>query len=155
VPRRQGRRPATSMDTCQYAIFLISPNEKIVKRGPMRLNRMRIAVWLSALATIAGTAAPAASAATTHAALPATPATSTTSCGASNVWLKVWGGTGEHCYTGNGSLAVTLPSVHEAQVLGSHEACLYSLLDETCGTGPDVLFIDPAINVTRITLLSF
>jgi hypothetical protein len=119
----------------------------------MRLNRMRLAVSLAALATAAGTAATTASAATTAAALPAAPATSTTGCGASNVWLKVWGGTGEHCYTGSGTLAVSLPAVHEAQVLGSHSACLDSLGRAVCGTGPDVIFISPVINVTRITLI--
>jgi len=120
----------------------------------MRLNRMRLALSLAALATMAGTAAPAASAATTTAALPAAPATSTTGCGASNVWLKVWGSTGEHCYTGSGTLAVSLPAVHEAQILGRHQACLSSLGRELCGTGPDVVFISPVINVTRITMLA-
>jgi hypothetical protein len=122
----------------------------------MRLNRLRIALPIAALATMAVTAAPAASAATTLSALPASPATSTTSCSASNVWLRVWGGSGEHCYTGNGSLAVSLPTVTRAQVLGSHQACLYAVVGrEVCGTGPDLLFISPPINVARISLITY
>ncbi len=115
----------------------------------MRLSRLRTALPIAALATMAVASAPAASAAT------ASPATSTTSCSASNVWLRVWGGTGEHCYTGNGSLAVSLPTVTRAQVLAPHQACLYSLGREVCGTGPDLLFISPPINVTRISLLTY
>jgi hypothetical protein len=122
----------------------------------MRLRRLRTALPLAALATMAVASAPAASAATTHSALPASPATSGASCSATNVWLRVWGGSGEHCYTGNGSLAVSLPTVTRAQVLGSHEACLYAALGRVvCGTGPDLLFISPPINVARISLLTY
>jgi hypothetical protein len=114
---------------------------------------MRIVVSLAALATMVGAAAPAASAATTHGTVRMTADTSTTSCSASSIWLKVWGSTGEHCYTGAGTLAVSLPGVYKAQVLGSHEACLIALGHESCGTGPDVLFISPAINVKSITMI--
>jgi hypothetical protein len=113
----------------------------------MRMTRMRIAVSAAALATMAGTVVPAMSAAA------ATPDTSTAGCGAASVWLKVWGATGEHCYTGAGTLAVNLPGVYKAQVLGSHQACLIATSREACGTGPAVLFINPAIGVRSISMI--
>jgi hypothetical protein len=120
----------------------------------MRLNRTRIAVLLAAFATMAGAAAPAASAAT-HGTPQIPMKTSPAPCSASSVWLKVWGSTGEHCYTGNGSIIVALPGVREAQVLGLHRACLYSPGRVTCVTGPRVVFIIPPIYVRQVTLTTY
>jgi hypothetical protein len=85
------------------------------------------------------------------------PATSPAPCTLSSVWLRVWGTTGEHCYTGNGAIIVARPGVREAQVLGLHQACLYSVspVRVTCVTGPRLVFINPPIYVQRITLTTY
>ncbi len=97
-----------------------------------------------------GTAASAASVAVPN----ISPAVSSESCGASSVWLRLWGSSGEHCYTGNGSLQVSLAGVNREQVLGSREACLESGTRRSCLAGPASAAISPPITVTEITLRS-
>ncbi len=79
----------------------------------------------------------AASAAVTASPAPAAPAIGPVSCGAPDVWLKLWDDTGESCYRGNGSLAVSLPGVRSEQIVGVHTVCLYASPSSSgCATGP-------------------
>jgi hypothetical protein len=118
----------------------------------MSLNRMPIAVVMAATATMLGAAATAASAATAPSAHPVSSATSPISCSASSVWLKLWGSTGESCYTGSGAEAVFLPGVYQGQVAGTHVACLFSSGHDSCVAGPATFRISPPISVNEITL---
>jgi hypothetical protein len=102
------------------------------------------------LGLTAGTAASAASVAAPSVSL----AVSSESCGSSSVWLRLWASSGEHCYTGSGSLQVSLAGVNREQILGSHEACLQSATKRSCLAGPASAAISPPITVTEITLSS-
>ena len=95
---------------------------------------------------------PAASSANAAATRRATPDTSTAKC--SSAWLRLWGSKGESCYSGDGSLAVDLPGIYRAQIVGEHQACL-SAADEfktLCMTGPGTFAISPPVQVLLITI---
>lgn len=121
-------------------------------KSAMSLRRVRIAALAIvplALCAAGGTAASASTAAGN-----AVPATSTRSCGSSGVWLRLWGSSGEHCYTGDGSLVVSLTGVSKEQILGRHDACLTSGTRRSCLAGPASVAISPPVTVTGITLSS-
>lgn len=90
------------------------------------------------------------------AALPAraTPDTVHSSC--TSAWLRLWGTSGEHCYTGNGSLTVNLPGVNRAQVVGKHLACLSTgpARRDLCVNGPGTVLIQPPAEVIKIVISS-
>lgn len=121
----------------------------------MNPRRRRVAAATAAAAAmILGLAGGTAASAATVAAPNVSPAVSGESCGSTSVWLRLWGSSGEHCYTGTGSLQVYLAGVYKEQILGSHEACLESGTKRSCLVGPATAAISPPITVTEITLSS-
>jgi hypothetical protein len=79
--------------------------------------------------------------------------TSGVPCSANSVWLKLWGSTGEHCYTGTGSVIVYLPGVDLLQVVGNHSGSLSNGSGRIISfSGPRTEGIDPPITVREITL---
>lgn len=76
------------------------------------------------------------------------------SCRSSRVWLRVVAAAGKSCYTGTGSLAVSLHGVTEVQVVGKHRACLTVPAGTACIQGPGTTRFDPPSDVTRISLSS-
>jgi hypothetical protein len=45
-------------------------------------------------------------------------------CRSPRVWLRVVAAAGKSCYTGTGSLPISLHGVTEVQIVGKHRACL-------------------------------
>ena len=79
------------------------------------------------------------------------PATSKVPCSSISVWLKLFGSSGENCYTGNGTKLVDLPGVREEQIVGRHEVCLRTSSGVRCALGPGTFFFLP-VTVTEITI---
>lgn len=96
----------------------------------------------------------AASATTLRPAQNAVPETTLVSCTSSLVWLRLFAATGEHCYTGNGTLIVNLAGVRTGQTTGEHTTCLFIALSAyVCETGGPVTFaFNPPANVRSVTI---
>jgi len=105
------------------------------------------AVVLSVLA-MTGQSAAAASSATPL----TTPDIASAKCTAADVWLKVTGSTGVHCYTGKGSLVVDLPGVDRFQVIGAHSGSIGSSGHVFVFSGAGTREISPPITVIEITI---
>jgi hypothetical protein len=76
-------------------------------------------------------------------------------CSASDVWLKIYGSTGEHCYSGTGSLRVDLPGVDRFQVVGSHAGSLSAADGHYFSfVGSGTYEISPPITLSKVTLTS-
>jgi hypothetical protein len=80
-----------------------------------------------------------------------TPDTKAVSCASSSVWVAIVDAAGESCYTGAGSLAVSLKDTTEAQVKGEYQVCLSGAATR-CLAGPGVTGFDPPIDVTEIEM---
>ena len=76
------------------------------------------------------------------------------SCGATAIWLRLWGSFGERCYTGAGTEMVSLPGVDRAQLTGAHQACLTGAAPAAvrCLAGQGTFRITAPIRVVQIRI---
>jgi hypothetical protein len=120
----------------------------------MRSSRITAAILLAATVLLtASMPTSAALAASVGSGRPADPDTSHISCGASDVWLQIFGSAGESCYTGNGSLVVNLAGVYQERIIGTHEVCLsISGGAMRCVLGPGTIEFRPAARVAAISI---
>jgi len=116
----------------------------------MNVHLKRIGVGL-AIAAVSGLGTAEAHASTSA----ASPAIKPVSCSSSSAWVKLFGTTGEHCYTGNGIRIVNLPGVREMKISGRHDVCLtLTPIRRTCypTTRTRTVLFRPPVNVRLVSI---
>lgn len=108
----------------------------------MSMHLRRIAIGLAAaVITMLGSAQAYASAPE------ASPDINPVPCASSSTWVRLYSTTGEHCYTGNGTVTVNLFGVHEMRVFGLRDVCLTLVpLKRICylrGSSAPIIFSPP------------
>lgn len=114
-------------------------------------KRVTVGAAMTAIGILGGMTA--ADAATLRSAQNAVPGSTPVPCTLNLVWLRLFAATGEHCYTGNGTLTVNLVGVRTERTTGEHTICLLiapSAYD--CETGPATLVFNPPATVLRVTI---